>query len=143
MFEPSTVDEVQTQLEISIGFLSSTHQEIVKCALVAPFKISVDDSPGEYVIAVAMFGNLVLYWSDVEGGWEFSDLGEDRSIPKRGCNQFELSHVLNQLMEAENSAQPSIAANIYQPADGCDELNLRTTGDRNGKTCIDSDRPHR
>lgn len=49
------------------------------------------------MVAVAAFGDKLLYWSDIEEGWELAVPSSCGSIESRGCNQFELKHVLDQL----------------------------------------------
>lgn len=51
----------------------------------------------EEVFVVAEFSEGVLYYEDVEEGFEVAALGPDGAISEQGCNQFELSHVLSQL----------------------------------------------
>jgi hypothetical protein len=50
----------------------------------------------ESVLVVAMFPQGLLYFDDVEEGFEFGNLGEDGAIPDQGCHQYALRHVLSQ-----------------------------------------------
>jgi hypothetical protein len=94
MHQSATVDEVLGYLEVSSAKLDAALSELLERSRIQPRKIDVEDSPGEFVVAIAEFGGCVLYWSDIEEGWELSELGEGCSIRTRGCNQFELQHVL-------------------------------------------------
>lgn len=51
----------------------------------------------EEVFVVAECCGGVVYYEDVEEGFEFSVLGPDGAIRVQGSNQFELKHVLAQL----------------------------------------------
>jgi hypothetical protein len=51
-------------------------------------------APGEFVVAVAVLDEKLLYWSDIEEGWELEAPDGRGNIASRGCNQFELRHVL-------------------------------------------------
>ena len=46
---------------------------------------------------MAEAGSEVIYYEDVEEGFEICELGGDGMIPERGCEQLELSHVLERL----------------------------------------------
>jgi hypothetical protein len=50
----------------------------------------------ESVFVVAELPNGLLYFEDVEEGFEISALGADGAIADQGCNQYELCHVLAQ-----------------------------------------------
>ena len=52
---------------------------------------------GEMVIVVAEHDGKILYWSDVEGGWELERPTAEGGIRCRGCSQFELGHIMWQL----------------------------------------------
>jgi hypothetical protein len=58
----------------------------------------VADSRGERVWVAATRDDHVLYWSDIEEGWEWERLGADGTLRKRGCNQFELSQIAQQIL---------------------------------------------
>ncbi|HRE18818.1 MAG TPA: hypothetical protein PLW86_17395 [Rhodocyclaceae bacterium] len=50
----------------------------------------------ETAFVVAHLPNGILYFEDVEEGFEISSLGKDGALPDQGCSQFELRHVLTQ-----------------------------------------------
>ena len=101
MSEGATIAEVLEVLEllkVAKATLHEAHLVALEHALIAPRKLGIEDCPGEFVAAVARFGEALLYWSDVEEGWELEVPSETGTIPFRGCNQFELSHVLYQIV---------------------------------------------
>lgn len=104
MFQHEDVGEVLTLLRDAAARLSSAQREALERALITPRRLLVEDSPGEFVVAVAAFGDKLLYWSDVEEGWELVAPSSRSSIASRGCNQFELTHVLNQVEGSGNAA---------------------------------------
>jgi hypothetical protein len=50
----------------------------------------------ESVLVVAQFPQGMLYFEDVEEGFEFGSPGEDGATPDQGCYQYALRHVLSQ-----------------------------------------------
>ena len=97
MYRDEEIAEVITYLEHDKVSLSPAHRDALEKALISPLKLNVEDSPGEFVVAVAAFGNNLLYWSDVEEGWELINVGGQGKIRTRGGNQFKLGHIMNQL----------------------------------------------
>ena len=97
MYQCPGENEVLALLHSEMATLAPFHRHALQAALIAPKRISVEDSPGESVVAVASFDNVLLYWSDVEEGWEIAAPSEAGTIPTRGCSQFELGHVMYQL----------------------------------------------
>lgn len=53
----------------------------------------------ESVLIVAEFLGQVLYYEDVEEGFEWCVLNDSGEISEQGCHQFELAHVLSQAMQ--------------------------------------------
>lgn len=88
------IAEVQALLKLAKATLHPRHLGALEGALIAPRTMAEEDSPGEFVVAVAAFGESLLYWSDLEEGWELVVSSQAGTIPSRGCNQFELGHVL-------------------------------------------------
>ncbi|WP_154668258.1 hypothetical protein [Pseudoduganella violaceinigra] len=90
--------EVITYLNKDKEALSPVHRVALGTALIAPIKLNVDDSSGEFVVAVAAFGGNLLYWSDIEESWKFANVGNQGKMSTRGCDQFELCHVMIHLV---------------------------------------------
>jgi hypothetical protein len=51
----------------------------------------------ESVYVVAHFGNDVLYYEDIEEGFELGRLDAEGRILSQGCNQYELRQVLQRI----------------------------------------------
>lgn len=96
-WSPASKSEVEALLAAEIASLSMCHRARLEAARVTPRAVPVRDSPGETVFVVAELQGKIVYWSDVEDGWEIAEPNEDGGIESRGCNQFELSHVTHQL----------------------------------------------
>jgi hypothetical protein len=92
--------EVLELLHQEMNALPRAHRSALQRALILARKVPVADSPSEHVVAVASFGDKLLYWSDVEGGWELEALDERGRISSRGCNQFGLGQALSQELGA-------------------------------------------
>ena len=54
----------------------------------------------EPVWVVAHLADGWLYYEDVEEGFEVGVPGADGALPERGCNQYELTHILYQQAHA-------------------------------------------
>jgi hypothetical protein len=92
--------EVLELLHDEMGTLPRAHRSALQRALILARKVPVADSPSEHVVAVASFGDKLLYWSDLEGGWELETLDERGRISTRGGNQFDLGQALWQELGA-------------------------------------------
>jgi hypothetical protein len=103
MSESAQIAEVMGLLHEAMAALHPVHREALGRALIPARALGVDNSPGEFVIAVAKLGDSFLYWSEIEEGWELAIPSQAGTIPSRGCNQFELKHVLYQALGDPNA----------------------------------------
>lgn len=103
-WQPATREEVEALLEEGLAALHPTHRSRFEQMRVAPRRVPVTSTPGEFVYVVAEYQGKVLYYDDVEDGWELEGLNEAGGITRRGRNQFELTHVMRQLFEPPNAA---------------------------------------
>jgi hypothetical protein len=92
------IAEVLALLNTDTRTLHPKHRVALERARIAPRKILVADDPGAFVIAVANLDDKLLYWSEIEEGWELKLPNEAGSITSRGNNQYDLSHVLYQAL---------------------------------------------
>ncbi|XSC47318.1 hypothetical protein ACF1BQ_018420 [Bradyrhizobium sp. RDT10] len=83
--------------------LHPQHRAALERALIRPRTVGLSDAPGEFVVAVAVLDEKLLYWSDIEEGWELAVPDGRGNIPSRGCNQYELRHVLYQVFGAPDA----------------------------------------
>jgi hypothetical protein len=97
MWTPITTTDLEQLIDREL--LTCTHDQ--RAAFVAR-RVSFYAAPihrlgaVESVLLVAMFTQGLLYFEDVEEGFEFGNLGEDGAIPDQGCHQYALRHVLSQ-----------------------------------------------
>jgi hypothetical protein len=96
-WRPATKEEVQALFAQGLETLSPWHRRQFERIRTPLTPIDVDDHPGASVYAVAAINGLLVYWSDVEEGWEAEQPTSAGSIPARGRNQFELSHIAHRL----------------------------------------------
>lgn len=102
---PTTLDEVESILADEMGSLHPADRSRFEPLRVTPRRVGVTSAPGEYVYVVAEYQGKVLYWSDIEEGWELEALDSSGGIAQRGCNQFELKHIVSQLFGRTNAAR--------------------------------------
>jgi hypothetical protein len=93
MWQRAEIHDVMTILEQEKKLLHSAHRMALEETLIAPKRIPVRDCPGESVVAVASIAGKLLYWSDIEEGWELEEPNADGGIESRGCSQFELADI--------------------------------------------------
>jgi hypothetical protein len=84
--------------------LHPQHRAALESALIDPRTVGVSDSPEEFVVAVAVLDKKLLYWSDLEEGWELEAADGRGNIASRGCNQFDLRHLLHQVFGDPNAS---------------------------------------
>jgi hypothetical protein len=96
-WEPATLEEVSRFLAKGLDVCHPAHRARFEEIRVIPRLVPVADFPGEFVYLVAEHGGKLLYYSDVEEGWEIEPPNEHGGINTRGCNQFELTHVMYQI----------------------------------------------
>ena len=91
------ISAVTRRLAADMASLHPQHRAALQRALIHPHTVGASDSPGEFVVAVAVLDEKQLYWSDIEGGWELEAPDGRGNITSRGCNQFKLQHLLHQI----------------------------------------------
>jgi len=86
-----------TEFEKELVTLDSLDREVLEPLRVSPRRVPVDDCPGETVVVVAEHDGQILYWSDVELGWELEVPSPSGGVSARGASQFDLSHIAYRL----------------------------------------------
>lgn len=97
-WRPATYEEVESLLEEEIAELNPAHRARFETMRVPFRKVPVDTHPGATVVVVAEHDGKILYYSDVEEGWEIEPPTASGGISERGCNQFELTHIMWRLL---------------------------------------------
>lgn len=96
-WRPATPRQVEVLLEKALGELHSEHRARFERLRIPLRTVAVSAPPGGRVVVVAEHEGKILYWSDIEEGWELEYPNEDGAIQIRGSGQFELSHLMYQL----------------------------------------------
>lgn len=60
-------------------------------------QIPVRACPDEFVWVVGEYEGKVLYWSDVEEGWELGQADAGGGVEERGANQLDLAYLMRQI----------------------------------------------
>ena len=103
-WSPTTIEAVEAILADEVRNLHPEHARRFLPMRVPARRVSVSSAPYGSVVVVAEHEGKVLYWSDIEEGWELEAPTAEGGIAMRGYNQFELSHILHQLFGSPESA---------------------------------------
>ena len=99
MWHPISESELKELIDRELKNCTAEQQNLFARYRVAFYKIPIHRLGNlEEVFVIAEVASGVIYYEDVEEGFEFDRVGEDGAIGTQGCNQFELRHVLSQLM---------------------------------------------
>lgn len=96
-WRPATQRDVEKFLMWELALLHPSHRVRFESIRVPLRSTPISNEPGGIVFVVAEHNGRLLYWSDVEGGWELEFPATNGGIGNRGCNQFELRHIVHQL----------------------------------------------
>jgi hypothetical protein len=96
----ATPQEVNALLADALRSLTAAHRVKFDQIRVPVKAVPLASDPGSNVCVVAEFDRKVVYWSDIEEGWELAELDALGRVPERGSNQYELSHLAEQLWGA-------------------------------------------
>ena len=96
-WQPATREEVERRLRAEITVLHPLHQVRFEAIRVPLRQVPITSMPGEHVYVVAEYEGEILYWSDIEEGWEIDMSNSFDGITERGCNQLGLGHIAHQL----------------------------------------------
>jgi hypothetical protein len=94
-WRPITAEEIQSLIKEQLRDCTDAQREIFERYRV-PLRPTPLERFGqvESVFVVAQRDNEVMYYEDVEEGFNFSPLTPDGRIAQRWCNQDELMHAL-------------------------------------------------
>lgn len=95
-WKPTSVVEVKSIVESDLANCDDEQLAIFRLHAVEPYVAPIlRYGEMETVVVVARKGEEVIYWEDVEEGFNVSPIGEGRRILEHWCNQDELRHALN------------------------------------------------
>ena len=100
-----TREELQRALERAVCALHPSHRDKFKEISVVPWQVELAERPGKFLWVVAEHQGQLLYYEDIEEGWEVEKRNATGGINGSSSNQFELKHVMYQLFgeASENS----------------------------------------
>ena len=100
-WQPISATELDTLLAAQISDCSPEQREFFERCRVTPYLVPITRLGNtEAVFVVARTGDLVLYYEDVEDGFNISTLAPDGSVATPGYEQWELGHALGHLAAA-------------------------------------------
>jgi len=101
IWQPISAAELDALLAVQIADCTPEQQEFFDRCKVTPYLVPITRfGETEAVFVVARAGDLVLYYEDVEEGFNISMLSPDGSIATPGYNQCELTHALRHFAQA-------------------------------------------
>ncbi len=99
-WHPATIDDVRSILKADLEKCDPQQLAIFKQYSVDPYFAPIMRSGQlEKVIVVARKSDEVIYWEDVEEGFNISPVGEGGLVLEHRCNQDELGFALNRWVE--------------------------------------------
>jgi hypothetical protein len=103
-WRPATIDQVERIVKEDLAKCSPQHIAIFRQYAVDPYLAPiVRNEKLESVVVVARKSNEVIYWEDVEEGFNVSSTGPDGSILDHGYNQDDLGLALNRWIQSPES----------------------------------------
>ena len=104
-WRPATVDEVKSIVEKDLTACDA-EQLVAFSSFAVPPHVAPIIRYGkiESVVVIARRGNEVIYWEDVEEGFQVSPINPDGRILEHWCNQDDLGLALNTWIEGRGRA---------------------------------------
>jgi len=100
MFEPITEKELTNLIEEQKSLLNEKELSFFNFIEVLLEKTKIDRFGAiESVFIVAKYGCKIIFYEDVEEGFEITEIDGSGVIKNYGASQFELEHIINQLMD--------------------------------------------
>lgn len=106
---PTTQTELESLIKAELEACSKEQKEIFVLYRVPLRKAQiVRCGKPEFIFIVAQRGDEVMYYEDVEEGFNISPLAGDGSIKEHWCNQDDLQHALNWWLYPNDPQLPKI-----------------------------------
>ncbi|MGX1785226.1 hypothetical protein ACWIGM_00730 [Bosea sp. NPDC055332] len=99
-WSPATEQFIRDQIKLETAKMSAAQLRIWELVATAPEKwaITRGDDAGDYWI-VAIFGSSVVWYNDIEEGFDVSSYSVFGEIDEYFASQFELRHIMGQIIE--------------------------------------------
>ena len=96
IWKPATIEEVRQIVERDLASCSREQLSLFERYRIQPYVAPIVRSGNlESVVVIAQRGQEVIYWEDIEEGFEVSPLDSNGRILKIGCNQNDLRIALD------------------------------------------------
>ena len=103
-WQPATVEAVMQIIESDLKACDSKQVAVFKKYLVEPYSAPIlRNGRSESVVVVARRRDEVIYWEDVEEGFNCSEVGPDGRVLEHLCSQDDLCLALNKWIEGEGT----------------------------------------
>lgn len=98
-WKPTDADELRGLVAAQLSECSEDQRRLFNSHSVEFYPVPIRRTGStEQVFVIAEFGDRVLYYEDIEEGFELASLDSHGAVPSQGSNQFELRQVLAQLI---------------------------------------------
>ena len=98
IWEPISKLELTKEIDVQCAPLDDDELDFLNSIKVELEKVKILRSGDiEYVYIVAKLGDTIIFYEDIEEGFEIATLNKNGVISDYGCNQFTVQHVVNQL----------------------------------------------
>lgn len=99
-WKPTTIDEVKNIIQNDLADCDNEQIEVFERFRLQPYLAPIIRYGSlDNVFVVARKGDEVIYWEDVEEGFNLSPIAPDGRILQHRCNQDELRLALNSWIE--------------------------------------------
>ena len=99
-WRPASESEVSAIVEQDLSDCTEAEREFFERTRVVPFRRHqiARGALIEHVFAVAAWRDVVVFWEDVEEGFEVARVDSDGVIREYGASQWEIRHAINHLL---------------------------------------------
>lgn len=116
-WRPATIEEVKRILADDLTSCDAQQLDVFRQYAVDPYRASIERyGKLEEVVVVAQKLEEVMYWEDVEEGFNISRLGSDRRILEHWCNRDDLATALNWWIEGRKHGKIGPAQPVNFPS---------------------------
>ncbi len=101
-WRPATIEDVRQIVLDDLANCNKRQTSVFETYRVEPHLAPIVRSGNvEHVVVVAQRGNQVIYWDDVEEGFDVSPVGDDGKIREHDCSQNDLRLALNSWIDIQ------------------------------------------
>jgi hypothetical protein len=99
-WQPATIEYVKELVDRDVLGCDEKQPALFKTCAVEPYTAPITRHGNrDTVVVVARNGNEVIYYEDIEGGFNMSRVRPDEEILEHRCNQDDLRFALNHWIE--------------------------------------------